>query len=113
MNKATFPELITFIEPDDEPEYDSPQNSKWVVSVDNWGNVSILDAPNIHPWFFEGGENAECVGIPYDQEDKAPGVYEWICSYHQHKDWESGAIDAFEFVVEEEKLLWSVDNRGC
>lgn len=100
------PEEIQVMDDNEEEEYDSPHGSKWIVAVDYQGRVTILDAPNIHFGFFECGTDAETVGLPYEVEDTDPGVYEWTCSYHEERDWESNLIDACYFEVEEEKLLW-------
>lgn len=89
-----------------EPEYDSPNGSKWVVAVDNEGLVHVLSRPYIHDSFFECGSSAEDLGLPADT-DVAPGVYEWICNIVYHRDWETGYVDDWQFEVIEEKLLWT------
>lgn len=95
------------LEPEDE-EFDSPNGSKWIVAVDECGLVVILDRPNIHYGFFDGGEGAEEIGLPFELSDTPPGVYEWICDYSQSYDYESGIPDGGEFEVREQKCLWSV-----
>lgn len=93
----------------DEP-FDSPDFSKWIVAIDEEGNVHVLSKPNIHYTFYDNGNSAEEIGLPYET-DNPPGVYEWICSFNQTTDWESGHVDGWSFDVEEEKLLWTwVDN---
>lgn len=96
-------------EEDGEPEYDSPDGSVWIVSVDFNGAVSILDAPNIHYSFFDMGYDPETIGLPFETE-LPPGVYRWTCILNSTKDWESGIVDDYEFEVVEEELLWSLEN---
>lgn len=89
----------------DEPEYDSPYMSEWVVAVDVAGMVSVLKAPNLHPGFTENGKTALDYGLPEDVEDTPPGMYRWICSFHEEKDWESGLVDDWHFEVESSFLI--------
>lgn len=101
-------------EPGDEPEedeYDSPNGSKWIVSIDMQGFVSILDKPNIHHSFFDCGEGAEEIGLPFEVCDSEPGVYEWTCNLRQTFCPETNCADGAEFDVIEEKRLWSVPNE--
>lgn len=95
-----------------EPEYDSPDGSVWIVAVDYGGNVSVLEAPNIHHCFLDNGPEAEYLGLPPNVDDMDPGVYRWTCSYRTHTDWESGQVDDYDFEVEESVLLWSPENVG-
>lgn len=95
-------------EPDfEEPEYDSPQKSEWVVAVDQWGFVTILKAPNIHPSFLDC-KNAEEIGIPFelDVEHVSAGVYKWTCNLNSSYDYEYSYYEQ-EFEVIKEELLWS------
>lgn len=92
----------------EEEQFDSPNGSKWIVAVDDCGLVVILDRPNIHYSFFDCGEGAEEIGLPFEVCDTAPGVYEWICDYSQSRDAETGIPDGGEFDVREEKCLWSL-----
>lgn len=103
-------EGIDPFEEDEEPEYDSPHGSVWIVAVDYAGRVTVLETPNIHHAFLENGPEAEYLGLPADVDDMDPGVYRWTCSYHASKDWESGVCDGWDFAVEESVLLWSPDN---
>jgi hypothetical protein len=96
--------------PDDET-FESPNGSKWIVAVDALGFVTILKAPNIHWAFFECGQSAEEIGLPFEVGDMAPGVYEWTCSYSQSIDWESGHADGVEFGVDAERCLWSLPSE--
>lgn len=89
----------------DEPEYDSPYMSEWVVAVDVAGMVSVLKAPDLHPGFTENGKTALDYGLPEDVEDTPPGMYRWICSFHEEKDWESGLVDDWHFEVESSFLI--------
>lgn len=92
----------------EEDEYDSPNGSKWIVAVDDCGLVVILDRPNIHYAFFDCGEGAEEIGLPFELSDTPPGVYEWICNLRQMFCPETNCADGAEFDVIEEKCLWSV-----
>lgn len=109
-------ELLTITEEeiqmadDEEPEYDSPNGSVWIVAVDHAGRVSVLETPNIHYALLENGPEAEYLGLPPDVDDMDPGVYRWTCSYHTHTDRESGLVDDYDFEIEESVLLWSPDN---
>ena len=94
----------------EEPEFDPPNGSKWIVAIDYQGLVSILSAPNIHPSFFDHGKDAESVGLPCDGFDgSVSGVYEWVCVLAESRDWDSGIIDDWWFEVQEEELLWKVE----
>ena len=98
-------------DPGEEPEeeqFDSPNGSKWIVSVDHCGIVSILQKPNIHWAFFDCGEGAEEVGLPFELDDCAPGVYEWTCTLRQTFCPETNCADGAEFDVVEEKCLWAL-----
>ncbi len=94
----------------DEMEFESPNGSVWIVAVDIQGLVTILKAPNIHYSFFDLGKSAEDIGLPCEVEDVGPGVYRWTCSVNSSKDWETGIVDDYEFEVEKEELLWSLES---
>ncbi|BDU13206.1 hypothetical protein [Escherichia phage phiWec190] len=89
----------------DEPPYDSPYMTEWVVAVDVGGMVSVLKAPNLHPGFTENGKTALDYGLPEDVDNTPPGMYRWICSFHEEKDWESGLVDDWHFKVESSFLI--------
>lgn len=89
----------------DEPQYDSPYMTEWIVAVDVGGMVSVLKAPNLHPGFTENGKTALDYGLPEDVENTPPGMYRWICSFHEEKDWESGLVDDWHFEVESSFLI--------
>ena len=89
----------------DEPQYDSPYMTEWIVAVDVGGRVSVLKAPNLHPGFTENGKTALDYGLPEDVENTPPGMYRWICSFHEEKDWESGLVDDWHFEVESSFLI--------
>lgn len=89
----------------DEPQYDSPYMTEWIVAVDVGGRVSVLKAPNLHPGFTENGLTALDYGLPEDVEKTPPGMYRWICSFHEEKDWESGLVDDWHFEVESSFLI--------
>lgn len=107
----TISEDIPVLPEDEEPEFDSPHGSVWIVAVDYAGRVSVLQTPNIHPGILDNGPEAEYLGLPPDVvDDMGPGVYRWTCNYVTHTDWESGHVDGWDFEVEESVLLWSPDN---
>lgn len=89
----------------DETQYDSPYMTEWIVAVDVGGRVSVLKAPNLHPSFTENGKTALDYGLPEDVENTPPGMYRWICSFHEEKDWESGLVDDWHFEVESSFLI--------
>ncbi|UKM17125.1 hypothetical protein [Escherichia phage SKA64] len=89
----------------DEPQYESPYMTEWIVAVDVGGRVSVLKAPNLHPSFTENGLTALDYGLPEDVENTPPGMYRWICSFHEEKDWESGLVDDWHFEVESSFLI--------
>ncbi|WAX14421.1 hypothetical protein ECO340P1_00162 [Escherichia phage ECO340P1] len=89
----------------DEPQYDSPYMTEWIVAVDVGGMVSVLKVPNLHPGFTENGKTALDYGLPEDVENTPPGMYRWICSFHEEKDWESGLVDDWHFEVESSFLI--------
>lgn len=93
----------------EEPVFDSPHSSKWIVAIDDEGYVTVLSRPNIHDSFFDNGRSAEDIGLP-DAVEMPPGVYEWICGFDQTTDWETGYVDGWEFYPNETKLLYSWDN---
>lgn len=103
-------EEIQPMDNEEEPEYDSPNGSVWIVAVDYAGRVTVLETPNIHPALLDNGPEAEYLGLPPDVDDMDPGVYRWTCSYHTHIDRESGHVDDYDFEIEESVLLWSPDN---
>lgn len=103
-------EEMSQIEDGEEPEFDSPDGSEWIVAVDYAGRVTVLEAPNIHYSFLDNGPKAEYLGLPPDVDDMDPGVYRWKCSYNPHVDWESGHVDDYDFEIEESVLLWSPEN---
>lgn len=90
---------LTIIEDEKEPEYDSPNDSKWIVGIDHWGSVFLIEPPNIHTSFLEC-TTVEDIGLPYEIDDKDPGIYEMICSFWTTTDWESGHVDDYGFDCE-------------
>lgn len=101
-------EEVQVLGEDEEPVFDSPQGSVWIVAVDYSGKVTVLQPPNIHYSLLDNGPEAEYLGLPESVDDLDPGVYRWTCSYHTHTDWESGKVDDYNFQVEEEELLWGL-----
>lgn len=110
IEEALRDESIQAFDDEEEPDYDSPNGSVWIVAVDYAGRVTVLETPNIHHSFLDNGPEAEYLGLPPDVDDMDPGVYRWTCSYHTHTDWETGKVDDYDFEVEESVLLWSPDN---
>ncbi len=96
---------------DEEPEYDSPHGSEWIVAVDISGSVTILDAPNIHYSFFDNGLSAEYIGLPFECEDLGPGIYKWVCDVHGGRDEFTGEYWGPEFSVREQTLLWGLNEN--
>ena len=92
----------------EEEKFTSPRNSEWIIAVDYRRCVSILKAPNIHYGFFDGGYDAEMVGLPFEVDDSA-GVYRWICEFEEYRNWESGSVDDWEFVPTKKELLWKAE----
>jgi hypothetical protein len=91
-----------------EDEYVDPNGSTWIVSVATDGRLSIMKAPNIHPSFLDDGMDPEYFGMP-DAVTDPPGVYEWVCSYSETRDWETGMVDGYDFEPIKDKLLWSLE----
>lgn len=90
-----------------EEEYESPQGSVWIVAVDDGGSVYILRRPNIHYSFFDCGDGAEEIGLPFEVSN-SPGVYRWTCSVSHGKDEYSGEYWGPDFYVDKEELLWKL-----
>jgi len=107
-NSNNIDEIAIQGEPE-EPVFDSPNGSRWIVAVADDGAVSVLSKPFIHDSFFESGSSPEDMGLPCEV-DRESGVYEWICNIDYSTDWESGMVDDWCFEVIEEKLLYSWDN---
>lgn len=102
---------LTPIPPPKEEEsenFDRPDGSKWIVAIDMDGNVSILQAPNIHWGFFDNGNSAEMLGLPFEGQNEEPGVYEWTCGFVESRDWESGVVDDWGFEVVKSTKLYSL-----
>ena len=99
----------------EEPVFDSPHGSIWIIGVDAWGTVFVVEPPNIHPGLLEF-TNAEELGLPPDMEDTPAGIYQARCSYHESRDWETGHVDRVEFDFEELTPLWTDTKQtlpGC
>lgn len=93
-----------------EPEYESPYGSEWIVSVDDIGYVDIMRWPNIHPGYLDEGINTEMLNMP-DKVDDPAGVYKWICSPWETRDWESGIVDDWGFDVVESTPLFLLPEK--
>jgi len=91
---------ILIIEKDegDEPDFESPVNSRWVVAIGVCGNVVVISTPDIHPSFFDNGMETDNIGLPCESEDES-GIYQWVCSPTYSTDWESGVTDFEGFDV--------------
>lgn len=110
MNK-TLEEIAGQVDDQEEQQFDEPNGSVWIVSVDHVGRVSVLAKPNIHPGFFES-DDAECMGLPFDLKEYTPGVYRWVCDFWEGRDYLTGVVDDWGFNVREETLLWSLPEAG-
>jgi len=98
---------ITTSDKDDEPDWESPHNSEWILAVDSRDNIIVISHPSIHDSFFDNGYEAEYIGLPmYGGKDMPMGVYKCICSYHTSTDFESGHIDEWWFEIESKTPLW-------
>lgn len=103
-------DILVAAYPDEEPKFDSPYRSEWIVSVDDKGYVDIMRWPNIHPGYLDEGINAEMLGMPEQVEDPA-GVYKWICSPWETRDWESNIVDDWGFDVVESTPLFLLPEK--
>jgi hypothetical protein len=108
MNFETIYHVPDGVGEHEEEDFDSHNGSVWTVSVDEAGCVSILKRPNIHWAFFENGETAEDIGLPFELVDFTPGVYKWTCNMVQTTCHETGMVDGCEFDVVKEECLWSL-----
>ena len=90
---------------EEKPVFDSPHNSKWIMSVSDDGTLTILSFPNIHDSFLEIGKLPDEFGLP-ELVEEATGVYEVICSFSESTDFESGEVDDWNFKIESMKPLW-------
>lgn len=93
-----------------DADYDDPQITEWVVSVDVWGSVSILEHPNIHHAFLEP-LNAEEIGLDYEV-DWTPGVYKLVCELHLISDWETNTVEEINFHTQTKEKLWPVTKEN-
>ncbi len=90
---------------EDDPEFESPHDSKWIMSASDDGTLTILSFPNIHDSFLEVGVLPEEFGIP-DSVEEATGVYEVICSFTEMLDDFTGKVDDWYFEIKSMKPLW-------
>ena len=44
---------------EEEPKFDSPHSSRWIVAVDDEGYVTVLSRPFTHDAFFECAEKVK------------------------------------------------------
>jgi len=72
----------------------------WILSVDKFGKVSILDHPPIHASFLDEGLVPEYLGMATEVKDAA-GVYEAKCVYHEANKWNSEYEEDWRFDIEE------------
>lgn len=73
--------------------------TEWVVGVDKWGEVFIINAPDIAPHFLEY-RTAEEIGIePYQWPGTSAGVYLIKCEYEENHDPETGMVDDYRFRI--------------
>lgn len=95
----------------EEPEYESPYGSRWIIGVADDGTVTVLMSPNVHYSFTDDGVRPENLGFPECVAD-APGIYEWICNLEQHVDWESRQVYDWAFYPVEINLLYTWQTDG-
>lgn len=81
-------------------EYDDPHMSKWLVSVDKFGAISVLDTPDIDPDFLSEGSNAESLHLPIEVCNTAAGVYIMTCGCYEEISVESGKVVDYQFELE-------------
>lgn len=102
--------ILIDCEEEQEEKFDSPQGSVWIVAVDIFGVATILQAPNIHYGFFDAGNSAEEIGLPFET-DNEPGIYKWTCNCHGGRDDYTGEYWGPEFEVIKEELLWTPEGK--
>lgn len=100
----------------EEPEYDNPNGSVWVVAINEQGELSIVQRPNIHCGFTDaGGYDPEMYGLDGEYDNVPAGLYRVVCDYNQSaSDYEMPwIIDNFEFTIREWKTLHRVEKVEC
>lgn len=85
-------------------EFDDPSLCEWIVAVDQAGYVSVLESPDIDPYFKEAGPSASDMGLVRHVDDLSPGIYRWKCSLVMGDVQVSGD---WYFDTVETELLWS------
>ena len=85
---------------------------EWLIAVDVWGAISILQHPNIDQWYLDT-KCAEEIGLPFDVDWK-PGVYrvttEFECSCTPPSMWSDNYDYEYEFIIKSHERVWSVSN---
>ena len=77
-------------------EFDDPNGSEWIIGVDAWGKVFIVEAPNIHPGFLQF-KNSEEIGLPYELPEEKPGIYSATMAFVARPYGQYGADVEYEF----------------
>ena len=103
---------LTPMQDDDEPDWDAPNGSEWIIAVDIGNRVSIISAPNIHYSFFDGGDTANDIGFPEDWKDVEPGVYRVTAAYSTSTCRETGYVDDHYFDVASHEKIELKDHRS-
>ena len=75
--------------------YDDPNGSEWVIGVDAWGALFVVQHPNLAPEFLDY-KNAEEIGIGYStkeldtEREWKPGLYKIKMAFRVHYHGEYG-----------------------
>ena len=85
-----------------EDDYEDPNGSEWIIGVDAWGALFVVQHPNLEPGFFDY-KNAEEIGIGYDTKDLdterewKPGLYKIKMAFSVHYSGEYGNEEEWYF----------------
>ena len=84
-----------------DDSFDDPDGSEWVLGVDAWGRVFVVEPPNLPDGFLDS-KNAEEIGLPYELVDTKPGLYKATMAFRVHYYGEYGNDE--EWLFEPTKL---------
>jgi len=82
--------------------YDDPNGSEWVIGVDAWGVLFVVQHPNLPDGMLDY-KNAEEIGIGYNTKDLdasrefAPGLYKVVMDFRVHYSGEYGNEEEWLF----------------